>query len=471
MKHLIIAILLISSVSAIGQGINRAGSTKRNTTVIENDLYVKNKTAIDSSLRAPSDTLASAPNGSIVVKGNKFYFKSFVSGYWVEAGSSGGTPTFQQTLTTGSTMTQANNVAQAGYKFRFTGGLVTTDSILSGNPVGTHAGIAKNELQGTTYIESLVSSTVTSSLTFNTNYSANGSIKLTTGASDLTKSGIFWTGASPNGTQYIGIGQNHTNHFGIGDNSFAGWSLLADTRGGVPSWRFFTKTPGSSTSIVSWGVESSGEFMIGSHTLSGSAKLQVTGGVRLAGINTAASPNYFVTKQSDSLLSEITPANALTLMAGAPLASPTFTGTPLAPTASLGTNTTQISTTAFVKNALDNVISYGTWAPSLTNTTNVAGTSATAKYTRIGDVVTFSIQVTIDPTATGLVELGISIPVASEFTADTDATGTCTSAGSTDKVAIIKADGTNNRLLFTYTCSDITAQIFYITGQYTILTP
>ena len=36
------------------------------------------------------------------------------------------------------------------------------------------------------------------------------------------------------------------------------------------------------------------------------------------------------------------------LAAAAPLASPTFTGTPAAPTASQGTNTTQLATTAFV---------------------------------------------------------------------------------------------------------------------------
>ena len=36
----------------------------------------------------------------------------------------------------------------------------------------------------------------------------------------------------------------------------------------------------------------------------------------------------------------------------APLASPTFTGTPAAPTAALGTDTTQIATTAFVKAAV-----------------------------------------------------------------------------------------------------------------------
>ena len=50
----------------------------------------------------------------------------------------------------------------------------------------------------------------------------------------------------------------------------------------------------------------------------------------------------------------------------ADLASPTFTGTPKAPTAAAGTNTTQIATTAFVKAAVDNslglpikVIKYG----------------------------------------------------------------------------------------------------------------
>ena len=45
-------------------------------------------------------------------------------------------------------------------------------------------------------------------------------------------------------------------------------------------------------------------------------------------------------------------ANLRNIFAG--LASPALTGTPTAPTAALGTNTTQIATTAFVKSALDN---------------------------------------------------------------------------------------------------------------------
>ena len=38
----------------------------------------------------------------------------------------------------------------------------------------------------------------------------------------------------------------------------------------------------------------------------------------------------------------------------APLASPNLSGTPTAPTAAAGTNTTQIATTAFVQNAVGN---------------------------------------------------------------------------------------------------------------------
>lgn len=41
------------------------------------------------------------------------------------------------------------------------------------------------------------------------------------------------------------------------------------------------------------------------------------------------------------------------LNAKAPIASPTFTGTPKAPTAAAGTNNTQIASTAFVKAAID----------------------------------------------------------------------------------------------------------------------
>ena len=44
----------------------------------------------------------------------------------------------------------------------------------------------------------------------------------------------------------------------------------------------------------------------------------------------------------------VTHSDLNTVTAKAPIASPTFTGTPAAPTAAVGTSTTQIATTAFV---------------------------------------------------------------------------------------------------------------------------
>lgn len=64
------------------------------------------------------------------------------------------------------------------------------------------------------------------------------------------------------------------------------------------------------------------------------------------------------------------------LAAKAPIASPTFTGTPSAPTAAPGTNTTQIATTAFVEAAID-AIPPGTTG-GLTLLATIATTSGTA---------------------------------------------------------------------------------------------
>lgn len=54
-----------------------------------------------------------------------------------------------------------------------------------------------------------------------------------------------------------------------------------------------------------------------------------------------------------------------------PAANPSMSGTPTAPTAAKGTNTTQVATTAFVQNALSGIsakgFEFGTTAPTNTN--------------------------------------------------------------------------------------------------------
>jgi hypothetical protein len=99
----------------------------------------------------------------------------------------------------------------------------------------------------------------------------------------------------------------------------------------------------------------------------------------------------------------------------APLASPGLTGTPTAPTATAGTNTTQIATTAFVQSAVSSLVSS---APEALNTLNelaaalgddpnFATTVATdigTKVSKSGDTMTGTLVVpTIDMGATGVI--------------------------------------------------------------------
>lgn len=76
----------------------------------------------------------------------------------------------------------------------------------------------------------------------------------------------------------------------------------------------------------------------------------------------------------------------------APLASPTFTGTPLAPTASVGTSTTQVATTAFVNAEIANDAptktgggAYGTWGISVTGSSGSCTGNASSATTLSGD--------------------------------------------------------------------------------------
>ena len=67
-------------------------------------------------------------------------------------------------------------------------------------------------------------------------------------------------------------------------------------------------------------------------------------------------------------------ATARTNLGAAPLASPAFTGTPTAPTASPGTNTTQLATTAFVQNVAG---ALGTMSTQNANNVAITGGSIT----------------------------------------------------------------------------------------------
>ncbi len=95
---------------------------------------------------------------------------------------------------------------------------------------------------------------------------------------------------------------------------------------------------GNATSIVP--VAGSGGFMalVGTQTIAGAKTFST---VPKSGQDASGGTDLVRKSQVDGLLST-----------KAPLASPTFTGSPTAPTAVTGTNSTQIATTAFVNDAI-----------------------------------------------------------------------------------------------------------------------
>lgn len=88
----------------------------------------------------------------------------------------------------------------------------------------------------------------------------------------------------------------------------------------------------------------------------------------------------------------------------------------------------------------------GVYTPTLTNVTNLAASTARqATYMQVGNTVTVTGQVDVDPTAAGATRLGISLPIASIFTTAFQLGGTAAAKAVAGQVAAIEADTTNFR--------------------------
>lgn len=86
------------------------------------------------------------------------------------------------------------------------------------------------------------------------------------------------------------------------------------------------------------------------------------------------------------------------------------------------------------------------YTPTLTNVTNLDGSTAfQAQYLRVGSVVTVSGKVSVDPTAAAATELGISLPIASNFGAAEDCGGAANAIAVASECAGIVGDTSNDR--------------------------
>ena len=216
----------------------------------------------------------------------------------------------------------------------------------------------------------------------------------------LTTNTIDGTSTSSNDTIYVKAGGGLTMTKPTGTNLIQNIGKVARSSGG-----------NSGSILVSSILRSndvpniaSGKIWVGDsnavateRSLSGDATLSNTGALTLGtvpitkGGTGATSASAAKTALSLDNLDNTSDANKPVSTAGqaaldlkANIAGPTFTGTPAAPTASAGTNTTQLATTAFVTTGIANIVDS---APGALNTLNELAAA-------LGDDANFSTTVT-----------------------------------------------------------------------------
>lgn len=114
-------------------------------------------------------------------------------------------------------------------------------------------------------------------------------------------------------------------------------------------------------------------------------------------------------------------------------------------------------------------VASGSYTPTLYNTTNIdSSTAYTCYYTRIGNYVTVTGHVNIDPTSTGDTQLGMTIPVASTFTTFRNMSGVM-HAYTSNEGGGVYADTTNHRAILRFNSGVTSSHGFTFTFTYVVL--
>jgi hypothetical protein len=113
----------------------------------------------------------------------------------------------------------------------------------------------------------------------------------------------------------------------------------------------------------------------------------------------------------------------------------------------------------------------GTYTPTLTNVANLdASTAYEAQYMRVGNTVTVSGKVDVDPTLTATsTQLGISLPVASNFGTQQDCGGVAFCPAIAAMGAAILADRTNDRAQLQFVSSDVNNNSLFFIFSYQVI--
>jgi hypothetical protein len=112
-------------------------------------------------------------------------------------------------------------------------------------------------------------------------------------------------------------------------------------------------------------------------------------------------------------------------------------------------------------------IAHGTYTPTCTGVLNVdACSGAVCQYMRVGNTVTVSGSITVDPTATSNTQVGVSLPIPSALTSISQVGG----AGVRGTVPVaIYADFANDRAMFEFTANTTASGSYPFTFTYLVL--
>jgi hypothetical protein len=199
------------------------------------------------------------------------------------------------------------------------------------------------------------------------------------------------------------------------------------------------------------------------------------------GVTTFNTRSGAVTLTSSDVTTALTytPVNPTALSTYAPLASPTLTGTPVAPTASAGTSTTQLATTAFVGTAITNANTAitSTYAPlvspALTGTPTAPTASAGTNTTQVATTAfvataTSNARIAVNIQGNPLVSSETFYPVVRAFTLPANLTGSLAygvfqTGSTTQTVNVMHYVGTSNSATQVGTITITSSSISYAT--------
>lgn len=219
---------------------------------------------------------------------------------------------------------------------------------------------------------------------------------------------------------------------------------------------FYTNNAGSLTAKMN--ISATGNVAIGQTTTTGSDLLHVNGTIRTGGNATAAGLLKIMEDTDNG-------TNFSAFTVGTQSGDITYTLPTALPSVTSALTTTSGGTMGTL------ALAQGTYTPTLSNTTNVAASTAyVTGYHRVGNSVTVYGKVDIDVTlaASAATELGISLPVASNFAAEEDAGGSAVSDSIASLSARIKADATNDRVSIVFKAISLTNDSYNFEFSYQV---